>query len=145
MGHDNVNHPEHYTSGGVECIDAIRAATGEHFAGFLQGNVVKYVWRYRLKGGSEDLKKARWYLNRLIHIEEEEERLQEALTSVIREIGTYVEAGKEDCGEKHKRPHYHASDRGKAKNVERMGRIHPERVCGPRRACRRNMREHRGW
>ena len=64
---DNVNHPEHYTSGGVECIDAIQAAlTPEEFRGFLKGNVIKYTWRERLKAGVESLQKAQWYLNKLI-------------------------------------------------------------------------------
>ena len=65
---DNVNNPAHYTQGGIECIDAIRASmTVDEFAGFLKGNAVKYLWRYRHKGkAAEDLKKARWYIDRLI-------------------------------------------------------------------------------
>ena len=64
---DAVNHPAHYTQGGVECIDAIRAAmTFEEFCGYLRGNVIKYMWRYNDKGGIQDLAKAKWYLNRLI-------------------------------------------------------------------------------
>lgn len=63
---DAVNHPEHYTSGGIECIDCIKAALGENFIGFLMGNVIKYSYRYRHKNGIEDLKKARWYLDRAI-------------------------------------------------------------------------------
>lgn len=47
---DSVNHPAHYTSGDIECIDAIKAACGEHYEGYLQGNAMKYLWRYRLKG-----------------------------------------------------------------------------------------------
>lgn len=61
---DNVNHPPHYTAGGVECIDAIKAAlTEEEFRGFCKGNALKYVWRERHKGGTESLAKATWYLN----------------------------------------------------------------------------------
>ena len=64
---DKVNHPSHYTQGTVECIDAIRASmTKEEFIGYLKGCQQKYVWRYRMKGGLEDLKKTRWYLDRLI-------------------------------------------------------------------------------
>lgn len=48
---DNVNHPAHYTGGDIECIDAIKAACGEHYEGYLQGNAMKYLWRYRLKAG----------------------------------------------------------------------------------------------
>lgn len=64
--HDAVNHPSHYTAGGIECIDCIKAALGENFIGFLMGNVIKYSYRYRHKNGIEDLKKARWYLDRAI-------------------------------------------------------------------------------
>ncbi len=64
---DPVNHPPHYTSGEIECIDAIRAALGpEQFAGFFRGNVLKYLWRCEHKGKAvEDLNKANWYLDRL--------------------------------------------------------------------------------
>ena len=64
--HDAVNHPAHYTAGGIECIDCIKAALGENFMGFLIGNVIKYTYRYKDKNGVEDLKKARWYLDRAI-------------------------------------------------------------------------------
>lgn len=72
---DLVNHPNHYTSGGIECIDAIAASmTPIEYAGFLKGQVLKYVWRYRLKGKPvQDLKKARFYLDRLIQLTEKEE------------------------------------------------------------------------
>ncbi|MEF2965047.1 DUF3310 domain-containing protein [Paenibacillus sp. M1] len=65
---DNVNHPCHYTSGKVECIDAIEAATEglNGFEAYTTGNILKYLWRWKRKNGTEDLKKAQWYLNRLI-------------------------------------------------------------------------------
>lgn len=65
---DNVNHPSHYTQGGVECIDAITAATVNKtgIEAVCVANVIKYLWRYELKNGIEDVKKARWYLDRLI-------------------------------------------------------------------------------
>ena len=61
---DNVvSAPTHYTSGNIECIDAIRSAlTEEQFRGYCKGNVLKYTWREKLKGGDEDLKKALQYL-----------------------------------------------------------------------------------
>lgn len=67
-GEDMVNHPPHYTQGGVECIDAIEASMSpEEFAGFLKGQVVKYMWRFEKKWNPvEDLKKASFYLERLI-------------------------------------------------------------------------------
>jgi hypothetical protein len=65
---DMVNHPPHYTKGGIECIDAIAASmTIEEFRGFLHGQVMKYVWRYKYKNGREDLEKAEFYLKRLIN------------------------------------------------------------------------------
>ena len=65
--YDSVENPAHYNKGGVECIDAIRGSMGaEAFRGFLKGNVMKYVFRYEAKNGLEDLRKARWYLERLI-------------------------------------------------------------------------------
>ena len=63
-----VNSPSHYIQNELECIDAIEAATGDGFADYLQGNVIKYMWRYKYKNGVEDLQKASWYLNRLITI-----------------------------------------------------------------------------
>ena len=66
---DPVNHPAHYTSGGIECIDAIEAAVGYYppKLAFLAGQVIKYVWRAPLKGTfKQDLEKARFYLNRMI-------------------------------------------------------------------------------
>ena len=64
---DMVNSPAHYNFAGVECIDAIRAATGEEgFSYYLQGNIMKYLWRYKYKNGVEDLRKAQWYLTVLI-------------------------------------------------------------------------------
>ncbi len=65
-GRDMVNSPPHYNQAGIECIDAIRAATGDGYEYYLQGNIIKYLWRYRYKNGVEDLKKAQWYLEKLI-------------------------------------------------------------------------------
>lgn len=64
---DLINHPPHYKQGDIECIDAIEAAlTPEEFRGYCKGNVIKYTWRERLKGGGESLGKALWYLRRLV-------------------------------------------------------------------------------
>ena len=61
--HDNVNHPAHYTAGGIECIDAIRAQlSDEEWRGFLRGQVAKYCWRLGRKDALEqDARKLRWY------------------------------------------------------------------------------------
>lgn len=64
---DSVNSPDHYNQGGIECIDAIRAAlTPEEFRGFCKGNVLKYIWREKNKGQDESLKKASWYIDETI-------------------------------------------------------------------------------
>ena len=56
---DTVSNPPHYTTGEIECIDAIRSAlTEEEFRGYCKGNILKYIWREKLKGGNEDIKKA---------------------------------------------------------------------------------------
>ncbi len=62
---DPIN-PSHYKQGGIECIEAMKVALGGGFFGYLRGNAIKYLWRYDKKNGVEDLKKARWYLDRLI-------------------------------------------------------------------------------
>jgi hypothetical protein len=64
---DPINHPAHYTSGSVECIDAIAAALGhDGFVAFLRGQVIKYQWRLGLKDApAQDAAKAVWYANRL--------------------------------------------------------------------------------
>lgn len=67
---DAVNHPSHYTAGNIECIEAIEAQlTKEEYRGYLKGNVAKYLWREKQKGGIESLEKAQWYLNRLIELD----------------------------------------------------------------------------
>ncbi len=64
---DVVNHPPHYTQGGIECIEAIESAlTPEERRGYYKGNIIKYIWRERNKNGDQDLQKAEWYLKRLL-------------------------------------------------------------------------------
>ncbi|UPU16031.1 hypothetical protein OTAKU_00420 [Serratia phage vB_SmaM-Otaku] len=65
---DMVSAPPHYNQAGIECIDAITAATSgkSGIEAVCVANVVKYLWRYELENGVEDVKKARWYLDRLI-------------------------------------------------------------------------------
>ena len=70
---DMVNHPPHYNKAGIETIEAIKAMTDDGFEYYLQGNIMKYLWRYRYKNGAEDLKKAQWYLNELIDVLENNE------------------------------------------------------------------------
>ena len=70
---DMVNSPEHYTNGGIETIDFIEAKlTGYGFRAYLRGNIIKYISRAGSKNNTlEDLKKAQWYLNKLIEREQE--------------------------------------------------------------------------
>jgi len=69
---DSINHPSHYTQGKIECIDAIEESTKGliGISAVCVANVIKYIWRYKFKNGIEDLKKARWYLDKLISHEE---------------------------------------------------------------------------
>ena len=69
---DMVNHPPHYNKAGIETIEAIKAMTDDGFEYYLQGNIMKYLWRYRYKNGAEDLKKAQWYLTELINVIEDD-------------------------------------------------------------------------
>ena len=72
---DNVNHPSHYCQGGIECIDALKAATIDKtgIEAICVANVIKYLWRFEKKNGLEDVKKAQFYINRLIQELEEKE------------------------------------------------------------------------
>lgn len=65
---DMVCHPAHYNQGKVECIDAMAAATVNKsgIEAVCVSNIIKYLWRYEAKNGLEDVKKAQFYLNRLI-------------------------------------------------------------------------------
>ena len=70
---DSVNHPSHYTQGGIECIDALEAATVDltGIEAVCTANAIKYLWRWKRKGGTEDLEKAAWYIQHLIAHERE--------------------------------------------------------------------------
>ena len=67
---DMVNAPPHYNQAGIECIDAIQAAlTPEEFRGYCKGNNLKYTWREQYKNKTEDLRKAAWYLDKLLKVQ----------------------------------------------------------------------------
>ena len=69
----DVINPEHYKDGGIEPFDYMRAKLSpEGLEGFAVGNVIKYISRYRKKNGLEDLRKSRWYLDKLIEMLEKE-------------------------------------------------------------------------
>lgn len=71
MHADNVEHPAHYTGGSIECIDAMIETQGvEAVKDFCICNAFKYLWRHGKKNGVEDVKKAAWYLNKFVELEE---------------------------------------------------------------------------
>ena len=65
---DMVDNPPHYNNGSIECIEAIEAMLNkDEYIGYLRGNALKYRWRFRYKKKPfEDLRKARWYEDRLM-------------------------------------------------------------------------------
>lgn len=64
---DMVNHPPHYNQGGIETIVAVKAQlTSEEYRGFLKGTIAVYMWRERHKNGNEDIKKANWFMQKLL-------------------------------------------------------------------------------
>lgn len=69
---DNVNHPKHYETGKFECIDVMVETQGvEAVKNFCICNAFKYVYRHKYKNGVEDVKKAIWYLNKFVELENE--------------------------------------------------------------------------
>lgn len=66
---DSVNHPKHYETDGIECIDAMIITQGlEETKHFCICNAFKYLWRHKKKNGIEDIEKARWYLEKYIEL-----------------------------------------------------------------------------
>ena len=67
--HDNVNSPQHY-QGKVECIDCIESAIAglNGIEAFCTGNAIKYLYRWKKKNGIEDLKKAKYYIDKIISV-----------------------------------------------------------------------------
>lgn len=70
---ETVSHPAHYCQGGVECIDALEAATTglRGIEAVCTANAIKYLWRWKHKNGVTDLHKAQWYIDRLIKQQEQ--------------------------------------------------------------------------
>lgn len=90
-----VNHPQHYNSGSIEVIDIIKdGSSPDEYEGFLRGNVVKYVLRYKHKNGIQDLKKAKVYLEWLIKHNEEQQEKQERNGTPQRSDKTVKKANK---------------------------------------------------
>lgn len=90
MSNDNVNHPKHYTQGGIECIDALAAATVglTGIEAVDTANAIKYLWRWKNKNGVEDIDKAIWYLN---HLKKEVTKTSSGVEDIFQELeGTGV-------------------------------------------------------
>lgn len=91
MENEKINHPAHYCQGGIECIDAIEAATTNltGIEAVCTANVIKYIWRWKEKNGAEDLRKAEWYLKRLTQIVEKKETFKKPGVVVNVATGEY--------------------------------------------------------
>lgn len=70
---DDVNHPSHYNDGKIECIEALESATAGlcGIEAICTANAIKYLWRWKLKNGVQDLEKAKWYIDKLIEKQKE--------------------------------------------------------------------------
>lgn len=101
---DNVNHPKHYTQGVVECIDALAAVTInlKGLDAVCTANAIKYLWRWGQKNGVEDLKKARWYIDKLVkenEVVEDETQAEEKqffMTAVHYNLNMWRDSGDVD-------------------------------------------------
>ena len=65
-----VHRPPHYNQGGMEAIDYIKQQLGDGIVDYCEGSVLKYLHRWRFKNGLQDLKKAQWFLNRMVEEQE---------------------------------------------------------------------------
>lgn len=88
MSNDNVNKPQHYCYGKYECIDVLQDILKDvsGVEAFCIGNAIKYLWRYKHKNGEEDLKKARWYLDKAIQLNEDKIDFQNMGTAEIENV-----------------------------------------------------------
>ena len=73
---DNVNNPKHYNQGNIECIECIKSAVTNKVGieAVCVANVIKYLFRYEEKNGIEDVRKAKWYIERLLKELEESQQ-----------------------------------------------------------------------
>lgn len=71
---DNVNHPSHYETGKFECIDVMLETQGlDAVKAFCICNAFKYIYRHNGKNGDEDIRKAKWYIDKYVSLCDEEE------------------------------------------------------------------------
>ena len=94
---DNVEHPIHYQNSSIEAIDIIRLILGkEGFEAFCKGNVIKYLARYKLKNGTEDLNKAGWYLKCISESDEDYTYLYNMITKATIRLRMEESGGEEE-------------------------------------------------
>lgn len=97
MNKDMVNHPEHYETNGIECIDAMVASQGkETVSNYCVCNAFKYIWRHQHKGKSiEDIQKAIWYLNKYVELNENQDSkydfTEDELNKVLNDFTVRIE------------------------------------------------------
>lgn len=85
MSYDVVKNPKHYTSGNIECIDAMISAFGvEAVKHFCKCNSFKYLWREENKNGIEDIEKAQWYMNKYEELSKETDTNLPTKTEVLK-------------------------------------------------------------
>lgn len=76
FNNDIVNHPGHYETGKFECIEVMQEALGvDAVKNFCVCNAFKYIYRHKRKNGLEDIKKAKWYIDKLLELSEEESNI----------------------------------------------------------------------
>lgn len=99
----DIEHPSYYRSGGIECIDVMQKLYGKDFvSNFCLGNAMKYLWRCDRKHETpiDDLKKARWYIDHIIKINEptgQGNDIQKKLDEVDKAAEEYLRANAEPC------------------------------------------------
>lgn len=97
---DKVNHPSHYETDGIQCIDAMVAAQGaDAVKEFCVCNAFKYIWRFRHKNGIEDIKKAAWYLNKYVELSEP------SVGEIVDKVYDTIDEGGESNKAQEKREH----------------------------------------
>lgn len=101
---DNVNHPSHYETGRFECIDVMLETQGtEAVKSFCICNALKYIYRHKRKNGFEDIRKAIWYLNKAVELEEKDHEKTETKCSKTQYVagGIYLAEQKGRGWKKH--------------------------------------------
>lgn len=69
---DPVNHPDHYTQGSIECIDAMIETQGvQAVRDYCICNAFKYIWRHNTKNNDQDIRKAKWYIDKYLELTEQ--------------------------------------------------------------------------